>query len=465
MLLANRKKCLGGVLGVVTGLTAMFLPPPGGLEPEAMLLLGVLIFAICYWTFGVLPDYIVALLMCTLWVTLVKVPFSSAFGAFSSELFWFFFGALGLAAGMKKSGLSRRIALRVTRWFPANFKGQTMALLLSGMVVNPFIPSPVAKTILGSSLSAEISNALGYKPYSREATGVFLAAFSGYGQSGMIFLSGNVLCVVLLGLMPFYVRNQLNWGYWILAMMIWGTVFLIGTYLSIFLLYRPLKDKTGSNKYMEEQQNALGSLNKSEKTTMLISLSCLALWILEPVHGVPAGAVSLAGALLMFCFGVLDKNDLHSEIPWDSILLIGAVLNMGVCLAEGGVDVWLGNLLVPVLGRFTSPYALALVLTVIVVIARFAIVSMNATIVLFVAILLPIASTLEINPWFLGIVALSAMQIWYTKYQNIFLIPALAVSADMVRHKDMVKMSFAYTVYSTIGIFLSIPYWLRVGLL
>ena len=94
----NKKKWIGAVLGIVLGAVILFLPPPQGLSRDAMALMGVLVFAVCYWVFDVFPDYVVALMMCVLWVALGAVPFESAFYSFSQENYWLFFGAFALAA-------------------------------------------------------------------------------------------------------------------------------------------------------------------------------------------------------------------------------------------------------------------------------------------------------------------------------------------------------------------------------
>ena len=58
----NKKKWIGAVLGIVLGAVILFLPPPQGLSRDAMALMGVLVFAVCYWVFDVFPDYVLSLI-------------------------------------------------------------------------------------------------------------------------------------------------------------------------------------------------------------------------------------------------------------------------------------------------------------------------------------------------------------------------------------------------------------------
>jgi di/tricarboxylate transporter len=290
-------------------------------------------------------------------------------------------------------------------------------------------------------------------------------SFSSYGQSGPIFLSANVVCFVMLGILHASVQNRFSWGYWCMAMAVWGIVFFIGTYISIWLLYRPNTDFEVSGKYINELRESMGKISRGEKITSAVLFLCLSLWVLEPLHGISIAVVSIAGALLLFGVGILDKYDLRNEIPWESLFFIGAILNLGYCLPELKIDAWMGSIIIPVIQNFSGPCALALLLTIIVIIARFFLVSQNATMILFMAMLLPLANHLGINPWVLGMIIFSAMQTWHTKYQNFTFIPALAMVTDTVDYKDTVKMSFAYSIYTLAGILLSIPYWVHLGLI
>jgi DASS family divalent anion:Na+ symporter len=90
---------------------------------------------------------------------------------------------------------------------------------------------------------------------------------------------------------------------------------------------------------------------------------------------------------------------------------------------------------------------------------------MSAALVLFMAVLSPVVEPLGINPFVMGIVVYTSMQIFFLKYQNISFLPALGQAADTVRHRDTVKMSAAYSVISVLGLMLSIPYWKFLNLM
>ncbi|MDR1573454.1 MAG: hypothetical protein LBS24_04035, partial [Clostridiales Family XIII bacterium] len=118
-----------------------------------------------------------------------------------------------------------------------------------------------------------------------------------------------------------------------------------------------------------------------------------------------------------------------------------------------------------VVSAIGDPLLLFPAVAVLTMLVRSVIVSMSASLVLFMAILSPVVEPLGVNPFVIGIVVYTSMQIFFLKYQNISFLPALGQAADTVRHGDTIKMSAAYAVVSLVGVVLSIPYWRFLGLM
>jgi sodium-dependent dicarboxylate transporter 2/3/5 len=67
-----------------------------------------------------------------------------------------------------------------------------------------------------------------------------------------------------------------------------------------------------------------------------IFFACVAGWLLEPVHGVPAGVVGLAGAGLLFATGLLGTADLR-KVEWETLLLVAGGLTLGQLFEDSGL--------------------------------------------------------------------------------------------------------------------------------
>ncbi len=81
------KKLIGGILGVVFAVVISRLQPTAPLNPNSMIFLGTFTCAVSWWVVELMPDYATCLLMCTSWVMLKVVSFTTAFSSFSGETF------------------------------------------------------------------------------------------------------------------------------------------------------------------------------------------------------------------------------------------------------------------------------------------------------------------------------------------------------------------------------------------
>ena len=106
-----------------------------GLNYQSIVILGLLVLSVVFWLFQIWDDYLVSLMMAAGWVILAKIPFGVAFSTFSSTTWWNVFCALVLGVAFSKSGLLERIALKMLYIMPKGFVGQTLGLVLSGILV------------------------------------------------------------------------------------------------------------------------------------------------------------------------------------------------------------------------------------------------------------------------------------------------------------------------------------------
>ncbi len=225
----NYKKIIGGVLGIICGLLVATHSPPGNLSLQAMWGLGIIAWSIIYWIFDVLPEYVVAILMCSAWAVFNVVPFNIAFAQFANTSWWLLVGALGIGVAVSGSGLLKRLALSVMRFFPATFKGQVMGLLVAGVAISPTIPSVTAKAAIMAPLSLAMSDTMGYHRKSPGAAGLFSAMYAGFISSAPIFISASFMCYLARGFLPAEVQAQFTWMQWFYCAIPWGVIFLMMT--------------------------------------------------------------------------------------------------------------------------------------------------------------------------------------------------------------------------------------------
>ena len=212
----NKKKSICLILGLAAAVAFFLLPVPEGLSAGAMRGLGILICGIIWMVGAVFPDFAVMIAMLSVWTISGVLPFETSFSAFSGTSFWLLLGAMVIGVAGSKSGLLLRLALTVLKIFPANFQGQVLALLTSGLIISPLVPSTAAKAAIMGPIAKQISDTMGYENQSRGSAGLFYAYFTGYTCFGPIFMSGSFIAYSMLGALPegFEGVTWLQWLYY-----------------------------------------------------------------------------------------------------------------------------------------------------------------------------------------------------------------------------------------------------------
>ena len=463
--LFSPKQIIGAILGIVVGTIIFNMNPLSGLTAPAMKALGIFIWAVIFWIFEVVPNYITALMMCGLWVVFKIVPFPKAFASFSSTTIWLLISAMGMGVAMKKSGLLERAALNIINIFPGTFKGMTLALLTSGTIVAPMVPSQDAKCVIASPLVKSISEMMGYESKSRGAAGMFAAMFIGFGATGPMFLSGSFVCYLLLGLLPKGFQEQFTWMTWFQSIWPWGLVLLIGSYFAIQYLYAPKEEKHLQAGYISEQLSKLGPITRDEKITLIVVLAALILWMTQSIHGINSTLVAIAAMSVLVCCKVFNRQDFRLGIPWEAICFVGGIVNLASVLPAVKVDKWIGNILGPYIAPLISNMYLFIVVSAIVLyLIRFVLVSQVAAMTIFVMMVTPFALQIGVNPWVPAVIAMTSIFVWNVIYQNTPFLVGFYAADGMVSFKQMVKMSIAYMIISVLGLLACVPVWKFLGL-
>ncbi len=110
----------------------------------------------------------------------------------------------------------------------------------------------------------------------------------------------------------------------------------------VFLLWRSRQTENS----WKEKRTGLDSLidkrkhqpdDKPHRVGFLIVLvGTILLWLIEPLHGVPAAIIALGSAAIIFLAGILTKKDLL-KIDWSTLLLIAGGITLGRLLEQSAL--------------------------------------------------------------------------------------------------------------------------------
>lgn len=463
----NSKKLLTGIIGIIIGIIIALLPAPSGLSRQAMIVLGSVVTANIFWIGSLIPNVATGLIMISLWAVAGIVTFEEAFGVFSKTTWWIIVGGLGIGFAATKSGLIKRISLHIMKLFPVSFTGQSLALLSSGILVAPGIPSTNAKGVLAAPIARSINKILGNDEPSKESAGLFMAAFWGFIVSGPIFLSATSTNYAIKGLLPQAIQEQLSWGGWLKISIVWGILLMVAGFLVLNLIYKPKNEKKLDKKFINDQIKELGPMSRDEKITGIVLLITLFFWMMERTLNINASLTAVISLSILMAFNVITPKEFNSSTGWNVSIFIGCAMTLGTVLGLVGVSDWiketLGGVISPLL---SNPLYAVIAIPLIIFIAKFALVSLITASTVFLLIFVPFFETISFSPLVLVFIVATSINIWFLPYMNPpFLTTHAAVNNNMLRNKDAMITSLIYLVLNIGGLLVSLLYWKAIGLI
>ena len=468
------KRAIAAVAGVLLAAAFIVLCPDIGLNEQGVRCLGILFGAVVWWVAGVLPTYATAIVMVVLFAVVGDMDSSVALSAFSSNTWWLLVAAFGLGAGMKQSGLLRRMALAVVRTFPNTFYAQVAAFMVAGTAVGPLVPSMAAKVTMLTPLAMGVGDALGYERFSRPMQGLFLAMFCGVRTIAPAVLSASAIGYCMYGLLPADVQAQFDMVHWLLAALPWFVVAATLTFASICLLYRPREadaQATGADGGNEagrpDVPKTPAPMSRHEKQMCLIIAVTVALWVAEPLHHVAAHLVALAAFALTVACGILGKSGFREDIGWEALVFVGVAMGLADVFAAAGIQDWVVAVAGPAFQALAgNPFLFVVGAAAITLALRFLIVSEMAYLNIVMVFLVPLSLSVGVSPWVTGFAMYAVITPWFTLYQSATYLAAFySVDGQMAHHADLAKYCVVYTLICMVALMVSVPYWQWMGLL
>lgn len=460
----NKKQAIFGVLGIIVAVVFFFTAAPEGLPIEGWHTLGIFLMAVMFWIGGTLPDYVTCLFMQMMLILTKCANLNVVYSAWSGGVIWIVIPVFVIGAAMAKTGLLRRIVLKILTLFPGSWSKQIIALFVAGNVINPLVPSQTAKVSIAAPLCSTYNREMGFEDGSNSAAGFFSTAWLAFGGNGGFWLTGTTMTFTMTGLLAAQYQDW-TFGKWILNAWPLGVALFAICCGAVILFYRPKDAKPVSKEFSQKQYEALGPITKEEKISAGVLIICIILWMLEKTIGVAAAVTAQIGMVLLLGLKIVDRNDFRNRVPWESIVFIAASTSLASVFSTTGISTWVGDTFSGMLSPlFASPVIMVVATSVIIYLFRFFFVSQTGLMTIFVVACAPFAEAAGINPWCFGFIVLNIVNCFPMKYSNATVLTALAASGQMCEFKQVQKMSHVYLVACIVGLLLCIPIWKLSGL-
>ncbi|MCL1912433.1 MAG: SLC13 family permease [Eubacteriaceae bacterium] len=460
----NAKKAL---IAIGIGVLISFIPAPEGLTPQSMRYLGIFIFMIVGMLTSIAQTWAVTTFAAFVCIILKMAPLNTLFSEFSGTTIWMLLAVVGFAGCMQESGLMKRIALLVLKFFPPNFVGQVLALLSACTVVNPIIPSSTAKLAMMSPLTGTVIQEAGLKPHSKGAKGLWFVMWVTVYLGAATFLTGSNITLILLAMLPIEVSSHFTWMNWFLAGIPWGIPLLVLTALYVIFFLRPEEKTSMTKETMQNQFKALGPMSPAEQFCLIVLVITVGMWITNDVHGIHSSVVSWLALFAMYCRGLFSTRDVVAKFPWALVMMFGPMMGVVALLKPMGIIDWVAALLPADLIRSMIPnaFVFVLILSIVSCLLRF-VIDQLSMIPIILAIFGPIATILGINYWVILFVMWANAHTWPLPHHGVMIMQSFAMmGGDLLELEDVTYLTWVYSAITCISCLIAVPFWSMLGLL
>ncbi len=426
-------------LGLPLALVAFVLPivlQPDGLDAAGHRMLGIFLAAIVLWITEAVPLYATAVLIIfgeILFISEATVlplpegyeapPIADFYAALANPVLMLFLGGFFLAEGAAKYRLDRNLARVLLRPFGTSPSGIMLGLMLITAVLSMFMSNTAtAATMTAVVLSVTATLPPGDRLRTSLALSIPIAANVG-GIATPVGTPPNA--IALAGLTEQGI--SISFLEWMLATLPFVILILVAGW---WLLGRLHRSDTKELKLQME-----GEFDRSRPAMLFYGVfaATIALWLTEPLHGVPATVVGFLPVVVLLSTQVFGVSELQN-VRWDVLWLVGGGIALATGMGAAGVDEWLVGLV----AWEGLPATLIVVLLAVIALALSTTISNSATANLLVPIGLTLAMSdaVAVDPLLAGIIIAVgcslAMALPISTPPN-----AIAYATGAVRTKDL----------------------------
>ncbi|WP_019605836.1 SLC13 family permease [Teredinibacter turnerae] len=419
------------------------------------------------WMFRLLPDYITGLFSILSAVLMGIAAPDTAFSGFSSDSFFLAMGILGLSVVIKSSGLSYRLFIALLRIGPARKFWYNLSFFTVGALLTPFIPTTNGRVTLVANLLPEILTGMQQKIRRAEGPRLKMNLLHGASLLSPFFVSSKSVNFIVLGMLPLQVQESFQWVSWFIAGSAVCGVMLVLYLLLNLMMFRNSVNFTVPKSIVRSQQQLLGRLTGQEWSGLLGLAVLLFGLMFSSLHKLDIAWVAMAILFYLMMFGFLGQKQFRASIDWSFLVFLGSLIGMVNVIRETGIHLWLSdqlNFLVVLMD--SSPGIFVVVLAISIALVRI-VLPINATVIVFATLLIPLASNVSLNPWIIGFLILLFSESFILPYQASYysLFLELTSAVDVGSQKKIFVFHCAIWLIKLGAVYASIPFWVHLGLL
>ncbi len=381
-------------IALALGILVMMLPRPDNLTPEGHRLLALLVTIVFLWVSEAVPIGVTALLAGAGLILLQVQTAQSAWAPYASPAVMFVLMIIMFGVVLNEVGLASRLMYYLLKFAGTKVKRLSFFLAI-GCTITSSVFHDATITVIMVFAFVPVFMSMGLKPGMGHKLPVFFLLLipmaSSAGGFGTLLGGGrNPLAIEIL---QTFSEGQIRIGFleYIIIMFPIMLMTAIATWTVLWIFFRPTEKELVGIELTDP-----GPMTTKEWGVLVVFVITFILWFSGDLTGwhysVPA-----AFAILGFCApGWISFRTICDKFPWESWIVFGAGVSLGVAMLESGAGRYLAETMLPLLDgkpMFIVYYGFGLFGSVLS-----SMMSNSAAVALMLPITLPMAELMQMSP-------------------------------------------------------------------
>jgi len=308
-------------------------------------LAALFIAALVLWSTEAIPIGLTSLLMIVLPPILkVVTSMSDAAVGYTSPVVFFVIGAYCIAFAVVQSGTGPRFAMWLFTRSGTGARGAVLSSMVGTAAISALV-SDVPACAIFMALILPILTKINAQPGSSNLgkammIGIPIAALIG----GVATPAGSSINILGINLLQKTAGIDVTFLQWMALGVPMVVVLIPFAWWVLIKVYPPEVEFIGDINEFKAELKSMGPLKDKEKKVIVILCILFVLWILGTwVKQFDVATVSICGAISMFFPGInlLTWKDVERFIGWETVLMIGSVISLGLMATDTGLSIWL----------------------------------------------------------------------------------------------------------------------------
>lgn len=453
----NSKTLLMWAINLGLPLLICLIPVTDLFTAQMKTFLIITVFAILAIALETLPQSGVTFLLPAAYILFGLADASLAWYPWTMPTVWMIIGALLLVNTLESSGVLMRISYKIILMVGGSYKGLILGLGLLGTILNIILFGNAYVILAG--LAYGLCKALNLEKFSKEATGIFIAAAIG-GIIPPVFCYGsNVLMLEGIGASVVGEMHISYLAYTFLNIPV--ILYFIAALFLILFMFKATKNISGKA-YFQEKLSEMGAMTSAEKKAV-VWLVILFVYIMYcGIKGTDCtfAFIVLPALMTMPAIGCGSEKDVK-RLDFSFILFVASCMSIGFVAQALGFGPLITSLAAPLTAN-ASPNVVVYLIYVLNIILNFLLTPM-AIMAGFTPTFLQIAGEFGINPYVIySVIGMGCDQILFPYEYALYM---MYFSFGFIHMKDFIKYFGAKMLLCCIMVaVVFIPFWHITGL-